>query len=246
MAESDSSNKTRAHIPFLFYDVIGRMMPGAYLMFGAALCWLPFFRWQQLASFLECIQALGISGWPSAALVGAALLLFAFVSSFLGFLLGALSYAVVEEGLCHWRPLDSSGLVDFLGIENEAALNARFKTQFGSEPVQKKGSLNRSSFLCAYYIWRTNTALGEMQGRYDSDLLAARSFVLVSGALFVTVFIEMLFSCFSTYFLVWLGVLAIFLWASWLAFTYHRKTRVYGRFGMFLAITDTPTDKERR
>jgi hypothetical protein len=235
MAEPDSESKPKLHIPFFFYDVIGRMMPGAYLMFGVILCCCPFFHWRQIVCFLEDSHALSMSGGLAAVLIGSGLLLFGFVSSFFGFLLAALSNVVVEKCFWRWSPLNYPGLVEFLGIESASSLDKRFKRQFGSEPT--KNSLNQSSFLCAYYIWQTATTLGEMQGRYDSDLLASQSFVFVSVALIVAVFIEAIWVSFSAYFIVFLIALATICVASSLSFDYHRKKRVYGRFGLFLAIT---------
>jgi hypothetical protein len=94
-------------------------------------------------------------------------------------MLAALSNVLTEKMI--WRrcsPFDLKGLSEFLGIENIAFLKNQFLIQFGSEP--KDGSLNESSFFCAQYCWKINPSLGAMQGRWDSDLLAAQSFVLVS------------------------------------------------------------------
>jgi hypothetical protein len=242
MADSGSDFQVKSHIPFFFYDVIGRMMPGAYLIIGVMLCYRPFFHWEQFVSFLNDTKALSMSGGLATVVVGAGLLFFAFVSSFFGFLLAALSYVAIEKWFWHSCPLNQSGLVKFIGIENVDSLNARFKEKFGSEPT--KDSLNRSSFLCAYYIWRTDNTLGEMQGRFDADLLATQSFVLVSAILIVTVLIEIYFLGISGYFEAWLAVLILISLASGLAFNYHRKKRVYGRFGLFLAISDAPSAKK--
>jgi hypothetical protein len=240
MGESDSESKTKFHIPFFFYDVIGRMMPGAYLIFGTVLCLLPFFNRCQFFSFVQASRALDVSGGLAAVVIGTGLLFFGFASSFLGFVLAAISHTVVEQFLWRWAPLDHSGLIEFLGIKNEDPLWERFRNQFGAEPTEK---LNRSSFLCSYYTWRTSTTLGEMQGRHDSDLLAAQSFVLISLALTVAVLLEIQWIGASTYLGVWLGTLAVILLGSALAFNYHRKKRVYDRFGLFLALTD-PLPKE--
>lgn len=236
MAETDSASAMKHRIPFFFYDVIGRMMPGAYLILGAVLCWLPFIHWRRLVSFLNETRALGMSGGLATVVISTGVLFFALVSLFIGFLLAALSHTVVERWLWYRSRLNRSGLAEFLGIDNVDSLNARFMSRFGSMPTER--SLNRSSFLCAYYIWRTDTTLGEMQGRFDSDLLASQSFVLVSGALTVAVLIESFACGFGIYFRTLFAILSAILLASCLAFNYHRKKRVYGRFGLFLAITD--------
>jgi hypothetical protein len=236
MAEPDADSTGKPDIPFLFYDVIGRMMPGAYLIFGAFLCWVPFISWQQFVSCIKEVQALGMTGGVAVTVVGTGLLLFGFVSAFFGFLLAALSKAVVDIGIWHWSRLDYPGMEKFLGSETAHSLNTRFKKIFGSEPT--KTSLNRSSFLCAYYIWRTNVNLGQMQGRHDSDLLAAQSFVLVTIALILAVAYEMWVFGPSRYFRWWLAALIVIGLGSVLSFNYHRKKRVYGRFELFLALSD--------
>jgi hypothetical protein len=130
------------------------------------------------------------------------------------------------------------GLSKFLGIESIEFLKSQFQIQFGSEP--KDDSLNQSSFLCAYYGWKVSPTLGAMQGRWDSDLLAAQSFVLVSLILILVSTAEGLILSFDLFLKVWLVVLVFILWGSCLAFSYHRKKRVYGRFGLFLALSNSP------
>jgi hypothetical protein len=130
------------------------------------------------------------------------------------------------------------GLRDFLGIDNVAFLKSQFQIQFGSEP--QDGSLNESSFLCAYYGWKISLTLGAMQGRWDSDLLAAQSFVLVSLILILLVIAEALILGFDLFMIVWLAVLGFILSGSCLGFNYQRKKRVYGRFGLFLALSNSP------
>ncbi len=223
MPEPEQQSTMAANIPFLFYDVIGRMFPGGFLIMGAflsSLRFLPFY----------CLDSFGLSA-----------LIFAAISSFLGFILGALSNLLVEKMIWgHYWPFNLDRLSKFLGIENIAFLKTQFQLQFGSEP--KDGSLNESSFLCAYYGWKINPNLGTMQGRWDSDLLAAQSFVLVSVVLIAMAVMEGFIVDFDLFLIVWLIVLAIIFCGSCLAFNYHRKKRVYGRFGLFLALSSHAHD----
>lgn len=242
MPESERQDTVAPNIPFLFYDVIGRMFPGGFLIIGAFLSSL---RLLPLCCFDYCLKVIKGSETSvgfATLIIGLAVLIFAVTSSFLGFILAALSNVVVEKMI--WRrcsPFDLKGLSKFLGIENIAFLKTQFQLQFGSEP--KDGSLNESSFLCAYYGWKINPNLGTMQGRWDSDLLAAQSFVLVSAALFASTVFEGIIVGFDLFLLVWLIILAIILCGSCLAFNYHRKKRVYGRFGLFLALSSHAHDK---
>jgi hypothetical protein len=136
-----------------------------------------------------------------------------------------------KEGVCEQVPRNREYRVP----------EKQFLIQFGSELTD--GSLNESSFLCAYYGWKINPNLGAMQGRWDSDLLVAHSFVLVSVALLAMGVVEGCIASFDLFLKVWLIVLVVILCGSFLAFKYHRKKRVYGRFGLFLTLTSHPYDK---
>ncbi|MGA8072477.1 MAG: hypothetical protein WB995_03320 [Candidatus Acidiferrales bacterium] len=233
-----SSDSKMTQIPFVFYDLIGRMMPGAYLIIGVVLCWLPFLPVDRLTAIVKSKEFLGMSGGLAAALLGLGLLVFGLTASFFGFLLAALSHVAVEECIWQqWKPFTRSGLAEFLAVQSLDELDRRFTEHFGALPTAGVDSLNRASFLCAYYIWRTDTSLGGMQGRFDADLLATQSFVLISFGLAIAVVLEILrYGC-THYFFLWLIALCSCGLAAGLAFDYHRKKRVYGRFGLFLAIT---------
>jgi hypothetical protein len=243
MPESEQQSAVVANIPFLFYDVIGRMLPGGFLIIGAFLSSLRFLPFYCFDPYLKTAKVSETSVGFATLALGLAVLIFGVTSSFLGFILAALSNVLVEKMI--WRrrsPFNLQGLSKFLGIENIRFLKTQFSLQFGSEP--KDGSLNESSFLCAYYGWKINPNLGTMQGRWDSDLLAAQSFVLVSAALIVMALAEgFIGGGFDLFLIVWLVVLAIILCGSCLAFNYHRKKRVYGRFGLFLALSSRADGK---
>jgi ABC-type multidrug transport system fused ATPase/permease subunit len=241
MPEPDQQSTVTANIPFLFYDVIGRMFPGGFLIIGTFLSSLHFLPSYCFDCCLKATKVSETSVGFATLVIGLAVLLFAATSTFLGFILAALSNVLVEKMI--WRrcnPFDLKGLSKFLGIDI-AFLKTQFQLQFGSDP--KDDSLNQSSFLCAYYGWKINPNLGTMQGRWDSDLLAAQSFVLVSVALIAMAAIEGFIVGFDLFLIVWLIVLAIILCGSCLAFDYHRKKRVYGRFGLFLALSSHAHDK---
>jgi hypothetical protein len=236
MPESEQQSTVVANIPFLFYDVIGRMFPGGFLIIGAFLSSLRFLPLYCFDPYLKTAKVSETSVGFATLALGLAVLIFAVTSSFLGFILAALSNVLVEKMIWrHRSPFNLVGLSKFLGIANIGFLKTQFALQFGSEPTD--GSLNESSFLCAYYGWKINPNLGTMQGRWDSDLLAAQSFVLVSAALVVMAVVEGFIVGFDLFLIVWLIVLTIILCGSCLAFNYHRKKRVYGRFGLFLALS---------
>lgn len=242
MPDSQQETKLIANIPFLFYDVIGRTFPGGFLLIGL---FLTFHRLLPLYCFdldLKGIKNSESSVGFAALVMGLAVLMFAFVSTFLGFVIAALSNLLIEKLIwSHCSPFNLKGLSEFLGLENIAILKTQFLNQFGSEP--KDDSLNQSSFLCAYYSWKINPNLGAMQGRWDSDLLAAQSFVLVSAILILASITVGCILGFDLPLIAWLIALGITLWGSCHAFNYHRKKRVYGRFGLFLTLSDHQQDK---
>jgi hypothetical protein len=241
MSDSEQDSKVVANIPFLFYDVIGRMFPGGFLILGAALSSYRFLPLYCFDPYLKGLKVSETSVGFATLIIGLAVLMFAAISTFLGFILAALSNVLVEKILWGKRPFNLDGMSKFLGIENLETLKKRFLVQFGSEP--KNGSLNESSFLCAYYGWRVNPGLGAMQGRWDSDLLAAQSFVLVSMLLSLMTIAEGWIVGFNLFIIVWLTTLVFIGLGSCLAFNYHRKKRVYGRFALYLAVSSPPLDK---
>ncbi len=237
MAEGLQESKVVANIPFLFYDVIGRMFPGSMLLIGGCIsCWdfLPSYpgNWSDGLRFAK--DATGLV----AVAAGLGVLLFGAVASFLGFTLAALSNVAVEK---IWRIKHGytfEGLEKFLGVESIDSLKERFRKQFGSYPKDK--ALNESSFLCAYFGWKVDPTLGAMQGRWDADLLAAQSFVLVSLILLLMTGTEIHISGCDLFKIVWTVFLAVTLLGSFLNFRYHREKRVYGRFALFLALYEEP------
>ncbi len=243
MAESENEPKVLANIPFLFYDVIGRTFPGGFLLLGSVLSlWHVLPIGDAFVRFLAMARVSELSTGAATVVIGTSLLIFAIISTFIGFfVLSPLSNLLVEKlwGLC--APLRLEGMSKFLGTENLQFLQTQFKIQFGFEPSDE--SLNRSSFLCAYFIWKVNPGLGVMQGRYDADLLAAQSTVLASLVLFVGTLIERFRLGPDPFLTLWLVALGATLVGSFLAFEYQRKKRVYGRFGMFLALSNSPHEE---
>jgi hypothetical protein len=241
MPEEQQGSTVAANIPFLFYDVIGRMFPGGFLMIGACLSWDHFLPLYCFDTYLKQTKISETSVGFATLALSLAILVFAVTSTFLGFILAALSNLFVEKLMRYFSPYDLDGLRDFLGIENIAFLETQFLNQFGAMPMDD--SLNDSSFLCAYYCWKFNPTLGAMQGRWDSDLLAAQSFVLVSAILIAMGAWEGRVVGLDLFLEVWLTVLVLIFCGSFLAFKYHRKKRVYGRFGLFLTLAGPPSDK---
>lgn len=233
----ETEGKIVVNIPFLFWDVIGRVFPGGFLILGAAISWSHFLPTYCFGNPSQLLTVTHISPALATLVVGVITLAFGITASFLGFILGALSNQVIEKWI--WKscsPLTTIGLANSLGINGIDELKARFRAQFGSD--LKEESLNESSFLCAYFGWRVNPTLGAMQGRWDADLLASQSFVLVTAMLLSMVALEWIIVGYDLFILLWTLLLIVIGIGSCLNFNYHRKKRVYGRFALFLALTN--------
>lgn len=236
MGESDGDSKLKADIPYLFYDVIGRMMPGAYFILGILICTIPFMTWAKFVGLVHRIEAHKQEGAVTVSIIGMGLLFFFCAAAFFGFFLASISNQVVEQWI--WgrlAPLDYRGMEKFLGSDTARSISTRFEKEFGARPGEM--SLNRSSFVCAYYIWRNDVNLGQMQGRQDADLLAAQSFVLVTMILALLSIFDAYAVGLRMYLYLWLPFLVLIGLGSALSFNYHRQKRVYGRFELFLALS---------
>ncbi len=241
MAESESPSKLGIEIPYFYYDIIARIAPGAFLIAGVLLSWDPRFLAQRLSEFLDGAIARSMSAGLAALLVGTGLFALWGISAFVGFLLGSLSHEVVERGLWHWRKLTLTGLSDFIGARIDFLKN-QFQIQFGSELTDQ--SLRRASHLCAFYVWRSDPGLGAMAARADAELLAAQSVLFVSLVLLVAVARKCFMQGFTPNREIWLATLFGILVSSVLTFDYHRQKRVYGRFALFLAVSNHPQGAE--
>src|SRR5947208_2680621 len=102
MPESDQGSKVVANIPFFFYDVIGRMFPGGFLILGACLSSRRFLPLYCFDSLLNASKLPEISLGFATLAFGLAVFLFAVSSSFLGFILAALSNVLVEKMWRRW------------------------------------------------------------------------------------------------------------------------------------------------
>ncbi len=237
MPESDKAGpKVGADIPYFFYDIIARIIPGAFLIVGVILTWNGQILIPCVLGKLGKIGSSESSAGIITLLVTVCLLVFVCVSAFLGFLIASISNITIEKGLFHWWPLDIAGLGAFLGLENINDLRQQFKKQFGSEFADH--AINRSSFLCAYHVWKIDANLGAMTGRHDAELLAAQSVFMVGLVLVFAVVSKGIVYGFGSYLWNWLGSLALITIGACLTFQYHRKKRVYSRFALFLAVID--------
>jgi len=234
--EAPSTKETGGLIPLFFYDVIGRILPGAILMFGVLLYLDP----QSLLTWPKPL----VDTFPKDSTAGytfAALLIFFGIAHLLGIVLGSLSFSVLEN-LWKWPfELNICRLQKHLGLTSTTVLETRYKAHFGS-PLPK-GSLNGPSFLCSYYVWRINPKLGLITARADAELLAARSLLFAILLLSVMPVLGQWVKEFPPHvWWHWELSLAPFFIASALYFHHSRKKRVFDRFALFIVVTTKHAD----
>jgi hypothetical protein len=235
--EPVSASRITGVIPFFFYDAIARIVPGAFLLIGAAF---------------SLTGGTLLTSWPAelqktfpkdstAGYAAAVVLLFLGVAHFLGVLLGSLSHAIVGRPWRRLSPLKLGGLAQHIGAADTKELSSRFRRCFGSELNDE--TLNEASFLCLYYVWTTDQNLGAMTTRIDAECLGAQSCVLVSAGLTLCTWLNVFRKHFwlNTCDWIWVASISLIAASAFLSFDYMRKKRLYGRFGLFLAISERET-----
>ncbi len=209
-------------IPHFFFDAIGRIVPGMYLATGMLLL--------SGGPALNYVKARIESG--ATGLVATFLFLLV-VCYFIGFILGSLSFILVEKPWGMFRPWSMENLRDWYGLPagEKSTLEDAFKIQFGWEIHQDKGKqeieIARASQICAYFAWHMSFNLGIMASRWAAEALSARSISL--GSLILLAYSLWVRDPWSvlTFFVIGLGAL----WA----YAYHRKKDLLGDFDLFLA-----------
>lgn len=243
MGDDTSTPKVNTDIPFLFYDVIARVVPGVYLLASTVMIWGASVILYRIHQLLRAVILGTVSAGALASLIGIVILAFWGLASFIGFLLSSPSYLVVERFLFRGYRLSLDGLKQFLGSGDQAVLMDLFKKQFGFAIPSGGKELNRASFLCAYTVWRKAPGLGSMSGRFDTDLMACQSSFLVTILLSAELLMRELWLGLTSYdWILWI-VLGGLLLGCLSTFPYLREKRVYGRFALYLSLNDPPSSE---
>lgn len=232
MGESEdvsSPGQIAGTIPLFFYDLIGRIVPGAVLILGVMV----YVRRDLLVNWLSGLQQVFPKD-STAGYAAAIILLFFAFAYFCGVILASLSYLAIENISKRIFPLNLKTFADHyeLGLSND--LPKRFRHHFGVS--LNSGSIDRASALCAFYVWRKDSNLGLITARTDAELLGARSLVLVSLILLVLPFFHY-WTGWPPFTWTWAGCLTVILWSGILTFRYLREKRVFMRCALFLAST---------
>lgn len=211
-------------IPHFFFDAIGRIVPGTFLAVALRFAGL---RLEVLLPTGQYIEK------DAGSLIVSVFLLF-LVLYFLGFLLGALSYLLVERPWGKWRPWRLEDLRQRFGRApgDRTILEDLFEQQFGYSLAAPKEEqhirIMNGSWLCAYYVWANSQALGVLTSRWDAEALLSRSTLVGSVFPLAWSLSECKFSHAAAFFLI--GLLA------YCAYGYHRNKQVFARFDLYLAL----------
>jgi hypothetical protein len=232
MSESEdvsSPGRIAGTIPLFFYDLIGRIVPGAALILGLLL----YVRRDLLANWLSGLQAVFPKD-STAGYAAAIILLFFSIAHFCGVILSSLSHLLIEKIWKSFFPLNLRTFSKHYGLNDGSGLESTFRRRFGVSLAG--GSLDRASALCAFYVWRKDSNLGLLTARADAELLGARSLVLVCLILLAApLFHKWTGGPAATW--AWSACLSVVLVSSALTFDYLREKKVFMRCALFLAST---------
>ena len=217
MAEIPSVTQVGGLIPNVWFDLIGRIVPGSYLILGLLY----------VARHIRAVEALRTyMNQPSLAAPAIGLLMFTGAAYTSGFLLGHASHPLIDSLLARpWR-------VKARDIDPNvtAALSARYTNWAAGR--ESEALVRRARDLCSYYIWNKNPTLAVIFGRWDSEALASESICTASIALFI-VYVW----CYGLHWaLVAFPTVAVL---AFLGYCYHRPRAIRARFDMFLTLSKT-------
>lgn len=166
-------------IPNFWFDLIGRIVPGSYMLFGLFLIgWdvEPLKRtWEYLGRYTTV-------GPP------VAFLLFLLAAYFIGLLLGALGYRSIRNRVLKGRifspkdfPENVNTMLKRYGINSDVEYNSR--------------KVRNVRDYCSYFIWDKNPALAVLFSRADAEALAGSAIALASVFLFAFFLLRIFVLC---------------------------------------------------
>ncbi len=243
-------------IPHFYYDLLGRILPGAYLMGGLlGILW----NRPELQSARGQLPKVDFSKPDGSLLLLLTVGSLIFISSayLVGFIFGALSY-FVERIWGYLSPMKLDKLLESSGVSKgqEDQLKEMFKDQFhfdlddvdgkqdggGNSKVSPSKRLTETSSLCSYYVWAHAPNLGTMTSRWDAENLASRSVFAASLILTLSRLIQMAARCFyrsEVGSFTPLIVFSLFGIAAYFQYRFQREKQIQGRFSLFQAFRTT-------
>lgn len=243
-------------IPHFYYDLIGRILPGSYLMFGLLVLSWNGPELKNARDHMKCLRVSEANGSFLIFVLSVSVLVLVSSAYLVGFVFGAVSFFVE----IFWRrrsPKNLHDLATSFGMNEgqEASLRAAFKQQFHFELEEKEKKdepeaakptskvtpaqhLTESSSLCSYYVWANAPNLGYMTSRWDAETLASRS--LFSASL-ILVLLQVVIFCFGHRNVGPVGLITFCVVGSiaFLQYGFQRRKQIQGRFSLFQALTAT-------
>jgi len=214
-SETPSVTNVGGLIPNVWFDIIGRVVPGTYLLAGLFDV-LPSPPSAQVLN--SCLSEFPVVG-PA---VG--FLLVIVLAYFAGFLLGHVSYPVVGRLLGRWSRVKLGDIHPVVREMLSQSYGANWNA--GAE----HGAVLRARDFCSFFIWNKNPNLAIIFSRWDAEALASQSIVLISLVLAVMYWWTAAWYYAVPTFLV-IAVIA------WVGFRHHSRRAILSRFDMFLVLT---------
>ena len=263
MATSPFVTRIGGVIPWFFFDAIGRIVPGMYLI---AVVILGSVSPDQVKALLALPQG-SVTGFATS------LVLLLIASYFMGFVLGPLSWLL--EKLVWWSPWSIAKVREWYGLSEKtpAPIEECIETHLRFSIAEKKQDpktevpktedskardlktedqrIRSASKLCQFFVYDASYQLGLLSTRWDAEALAARNTMAASLAALILLPIltpHLYHSIFPGINLAFISVGIYF--PSAFAYDYHRKKALMGKFDLFLACVSqrfsptTPTTGE--
>jgi hypothetical protein len=171
----------------------------------------------------------------AALVLGGVVVIFAGFSAIAGTVLSSVAHVILEPiwGLVH--KLNFDNLLKFLNARDVPVFREHFERHFGKIDSQDSKQFKGASVLCSYFVFCASQSLGTLSARHDAEGLSAQSMVLASLALCVTTLIRLRRGVDCAFLRGWLVVVGAIFLGSVLTYNYHRKKKVYSRFGLYFA-----------
>jgi hypothetical protein len=244
MSESETPERTDIKIPFFFYDIIGRILPGSFLILGTIIT----FRGHTIFSWIakKAEGEIKIETGVAALVLGVVVILFVGSSALVGMMLASVAHVILGWVWSRIHKLNFANMLKFLNTGDVPAFREHFERHFGNIDLEDPKQFKGASILCSYYVFCASQGLGTLAARHDAEALSAQSVVLASFILAMTTLTRLSHKDEVVFLHGWLVVLGSVFVGAVLTYDYHRKKKVYSRFGLYFASSEeekvvTPT-----
>jgi hypothetical protein len=163
-------------VPYFFYDLYGRILPGLFLWCGLIAAW-----WQTpvVQRFVCAVRGLSATGWAFGSLMALAACFLA------GFLLSDLTRITLWKLV---RPISIKQVRGYFGTpaDQKSALETAFESYFGfpmTRAIEEDQDLIWAARLCEFVIVSQNPAMDSVLTRVAAEELLSRSLMVASSIL---------------------------------------------------------------